>query len=104
MTINSTDTVRQLIEIEKQFKETELKWKNARIGKVKSGYWIDLHRIDGIRSNLLSKRQKEISEDLKSLITLDDGTTITKEKFMQIQSQYDLTDEETKSYISMLDL
>ena len=102
MEITVTDTVKQLIKIELELKVAETKWKISRTGKEKSQNWIEMHRLDGLRSELLTKRQKEIEEDLNSLVELSDGTTLSKRVFMNYQKQYELEDDELKSYLPLI--
>ena len=96
-----SETSKQLAQIEKQYKDVATKWKNSRTSKDKSKYWIEMHRLDGIRSNLLLKRQKEIEEDLDSRIVLSDGSAMKKRHVMEIQRHYGLTDEEVLNYIPL---
>ena len=102
MDIAITETVKQLIEIEKSLKKAKSEWARSRTGKEKSSHWIEMHKLNSIRNNLLIKRQKEIEEDLHSLIELSNGSTVTKRLFMAYQKQYDLDDEELKNYIPLL--
>ena len=102
MEIIVTETVKQLIKIELEFKVAEAKWKISRTGKEKSQNWIEMHRLDGIRSELLTKRQKEIEDDLNSQVELSDGTTLSKRVFMNYQKQYELDDDELKSYLPLI--
>lgn len=102
MDIAITETVKQLIEIEKSLKKAKSEWARSRTGKEKSSHWIEMHKLNSIRNSLLIKRQKEIEEDLHSLIELSNGSTVTKRLFMAYQKQYDLDDEELKNYIPLL--
>lgn len=102
MEIIVTDTVRQLINIDLEFKIAEAKWKSSRTGKEKSQNWIEMHRLDGIRSELLTKRQKEIEDDLNSQVELSDGNTLSKRVFMNYQKQYELDDDELKNYLPLI--
>lgn len=102
MDVTITETVGLITKIEKEFKTAEYKWKNSRTRKEKSKYWLEMTSLDGTRHDLILKRQKEIEEDLRSHIELNDGTTISKKVFMDLQKKYDLTDEETKNYIPLL--
>ena len=102
MEIIVTETVQKLIKIELEFKVAEAKWKISRPGKEKSQNWIEMHRLDGIRSELLTKRQEEIEDDLNSPVELSDGTTLSKRVFMNYQKQYELEDDELKSYLPLI--
>ena len=64
MDIAITETVKQLIEIEKSLKKAKSEWARSRTGKEKSSHWIEMHKLNSIRNSLLIKRQKEIEEDL----------------------------------------
>lgn len=102
MEIIVTETVQKLIKIDLEFKVAEAKWKISRTGKEKSQNWIEMHRLDGIRSELLTKRQKEIEDDLNSPVELSDGNTLSKRVFMNYQKQYELDDDELKSYLPLI--
>ena len=102
MDITITETVGLITQIEKDFKAAEARWKSSRTGKEKSKYWLEMNSLDRTRRDLMVKRQKEIEEDLHSLIELSNGSTITKRLFMTYQKQYDLDDEELKNYIPLL--
>ena len=104
MDIAITETAKRLMEIEKAFKKAESEWRSSRTGKEKSSHWIEMHKLDGIRSILLIKRQKEIEEDSASPVELSDGSTIRKLEFMNYQKQYQLDDEELKSYIPLINI
>lgn len=102
MDIAITETAKQLMEIEKAFKKAKSEWERSRMRKEKSSHWIEMQKLNSIRNSLLIKRQKEIEEDLHSLIELSNGSTVTKRLFMAYQKQYDLDDEELKNYIPLL--
>ena len=102
MDITITEIVGLITQIEKDFKAAEARWKSSRTGKEKSKYWLEMNSLDRTRRDLMVKRQKEIEEDLHSLIELSNGSTITKRLFMTYQKQYDLDDEELKNYIPLL--
>lgn len=102
MDIAITETVKQLMEIEKAYKKAKAKWEKSKMGKEKSSHWIEMQELNSIRNSLLIKRQKEIEEDLHSLIELSNGSTVTKRLFMAYQKKYDLDDEELKNYIPLL--
>lgn len=102
MDITITETVRLITQVEKDFKAAEVKWENSRTGKEKSKYWLEMNFLDRTWNDLIIKRQKEIEEDLHSLIELSDGSTVTKRLFMAYQKKYDLDDEELKNYIPLL--
>ena len=102
MDVTITETVRLITQAEKDFKAIEVKWKNSRTGKEKSKYWLEMNFLDRTRHDLIIKRQREIEEDLHSLIELSNGSTVTKRLFMAYQKQYDLDDEELKNYIPLL--
>lgn len=102
MEIITTETVKKLINVELEFKVAEAKWRISRTGKEKSQNWIEMHRLDGIRSELLTQRQKEIEADLNSPVELNDGTTLSKRVFMNYQKQYELDDDELKSYLPLI--
>ena len=102
MDVAITETVRLITQVEKDFKAAEARWKSSRTGKEKSKYWIEMNSLDRTRRDLMVKRQKEIEEDLHSLIELSNGSTVTKRLFMTYQKQYDLDDEELKNYIPLL--
>ena len=102
MDITITETVGLITQIEKDFKAAEARWKSSRTGKEKSKYWLEMTSLDRTRYDLIIKRQKEIEEDLHSLIELSNGSTVTKRLFMAYQKQYDLDDEELKNYIPLL--
>lgn len=102
MDITITETVGLITQIEKDFKAAEARWKSSRTGKEKSKYWLEMNFLDRTRRDLIVKRQKEIEEDLQSLIELSNGSTVTKRLFMAYQKQYDLDDEELKNYIPLL--
>ena len=78
MDVTITETVRLITQTEKDFKAAEAKWKNSRTGKEKSKYWLEMNFLDRTRHDLIIKRQKEIEEDLHSLIELSNGSTVTK--------------------------
>lgn len=102
MDITITETVGLLIQVEKDFKAAEAKWKSSRTGEEKSKYWIKMNFLNGAKHDLMIKRQKEIKEEFNSPIELSDGSTVTKKVFMDYQKQYDLDDEELKNYIPLL--
>lgn len=102
MDVTITETVRLITQVEKDFKAAETRWKSSRTGKEKSKYWLEMNSLDRTQCDLIIKRQKEIEEDLCSLIELSNGSTVTKRLFMTYQKQYDLDDEELKNYIPLL--
>ena len=102
MDVTITETVNLIIQVEKDFKAAEARWKSSRTGKEKSKYWLEMTSLDRARLDLMVKRQKEIEEDLHSPIELSDGSIVTKRLFMAYQKQYDLDDEELKNYIPLL--
>ena len=102
MDVTITETVRLITQVEKDFKAAEVKWKNSRTRKEKFKYWLEMNFLDRARQDLIIKRQKEIEEDLHSLIELSNGYIVTKRLFMAYQKRYDLDDEELKNYIPLL--
>ena len=102
MEIIVTETVQKLINVNLKLKVAEAKWKSSRTGKEKSQNWIEMHELNGIRSDLLVRRQKEIEADLNSQVELSDGTTISKRVFMDYQKQYELDDDELKNYLPLI--
>ena len=102
MDITITETVGLITQVEKDFKAAEARWKSSRTGKEKSKYWLEMNFLDRIRHDLMVKRQKEIEKDLRSPIELSNGSTVTKRLFMTYQKQYELDDDELKSYLPLI--